>query len=441
MDDLTRHISALRRLPPTEFEVLSLRATMCSVDEIAQRLEIEVQEALARLALLYDSLWLAHLPQALRRVELQQYFSALESLGADGSDTTPGRAAPAESASPPRRALAAVDEDERELAAVQCSVEVVPDVEETVEVVATPPALARIARLDEVVSAPAPRRKYRPSRTLLLAVVLVLLLIACIAVLQLRNDGSAPVLAGSNTPDTPTEPAIVVAVTESPSPALAFTASPEPSATATLAPSPTPSPTFTTTPVPTATVTPTRVPPTATTAPATATTLPATATQPAPTSPTSPTSPTAVPPQVVFAADWSAGLDGWISTGEWQVVDGQLEHSGGAGMAVILASFEPEPGEYAIEAVIELAGGSQPGALAGFALQLRGAGQPRVVAAPVGGVGARTYRLEVSGDEARFLVEGAVVSTTSSDGYRDPERVGLVVAGAELRVSSLVVIQ
>lgn len=146
-------------------------------------------------------------------------------------------------------------------------------------------------------------------------------------------------------------------------------------------------------------------------------------------------------PRVVFEANWADGLDDWVLTGNWSIVDNALERAGVQGLAVALAPFRPGATAYTIEAVMEPLGDSAAAAVAGFAIQGDEGGQPRVVAAPVDGSGRHTYRLEVSEDEVRFLVDGVVVNTLSNDGYLDPERVGLAAAGTGLRVYSFAIIE
>jgi hypothetical protein len=143
----------------------------------------------------------------------------------------------------------------------------------------------------------------------------------------------------------------------------------------------------------------------------------------------------------VFEANWADGLDDWVLTGDWRIVDNALERAGVQGLAVALAPYNPRATAYTIEAVMEPLSDSAAATVVGFAIQADSDGQPRVVAAPVDGSGRHTYRLEVSDDEVRFLVDGVVVNTSSNDGYLDPERVGLAAAGTALRVHSFTIIE
>jgi len=120
-------------------------------------------------------------------------------------------------------------------------------------------------------------------------------------------------------------------------------------------PSPTPKPPTATLPLEPPTPTPTPESPTPTSTPS-----PTSSPTPTP-SPTPSPTPAATPilccGQVLYQADWSTGLNGWVSGASWDVVQGTLVTDGPTESAEdnwIKAPFQPPTADYAIEAEIQI---------------------------------------------------------------------------------------
>jgi hypothetical protein len=430
-----------------------LRASQRSAAEIAAVLGIEAREVMSRLALLYDSLWLTHLPRAERRADLERYFAAAKMIGrADAPQSLLERDAEPLHVIPPRRALDAVEDDERwffgGVPPVAESVEPAPhqrlshtsglsprpesaERPEPARRVEPVPRLEPVRRMEPIhlaapvtVSSTSRRSSMRPRAVMLAGLLITLATV--MALVRIGGNSSSPILAASN---TPTVFAVAAPATETPiAPVAVVEPTPAPTVTPAIQPGPTAFATLLPTATPTVAITP---PPTA--VPPTPTPLPPTL---------APTVPATVPtPGVAFAADWSAGLDGWIVNDGWQTAGGLLERPDSSGVATALAPHRPSADRYTIEVTMEPIGDIATTAVVGFAIQAAGSDQPRFVAAPIDGPGRRTYRLDVDAGEVRFLVDGVLVSTASNLDDAAPDRVGLIVAGAGLRVHSFVVIE
>jgi hypothetical protein len=61
--------------------------------------------------------------------------------------------------------------------------------------------------------------------------------------------------------------------------------------------------------------------------------------------------PAAKPGDVLYQADWSNGLNGWISGGHWSVVNGMLVNTG---EGVAFSPYRPNSPNYAVEAEIQV---------------------------------------------------------------------------------------
>ena len=154
---------------------------------------------------------------------------------------------------------------------------------------------------------------------------------------------------------------------------------------------------------------------------------------------------------VLFNSDWSHGLTGWSQMHAWKLVQGQLE-SDSSDSATFTIPYKPSVGDYAIEIRMEIVrllsqtGGSsfdifatkapgKAGYQAGVSNILGSAPHPMAAhpqaqvfldpfdySGPGNGLpnaffprpGWQTYRVEVRGSEAIFLVDGAQVSSATS---------------------------
>jgi hypothetical protein len=162
--------------------------------------------------------------------------------------------------------------------------------------------------------------------------------------------------------------------------------------------------------------------------------------------------PTPLPAGIVlYQADWSHGLSGWNQVQGWRVVQGQLE-SDSSDSATLTIPYKPPVSDYAIEMRLEIVrllsqtGASsfdifaikapgKAGYQAGVSNILGSAPHPmaahpqaQVFLDPMdfGGIGNglpnafypqpgwQTYRVEVHGNEAIFLVDGTQVSSATS---------------------------
>ena len=163
--------------------------------------------------------------------------------------------------------------------------------------------------------------------------------------------------------------------------------------------------------------------------------------------------PTSLPAgTVLYQADWSHGLGSWPQAQGWKVVQGQLE-SGSSDSATFTIPYKPPVGDYAIEMRLEIVrllsqnGGSsfdifaikapgKSGYQAGVSnilgsaphpmaahpqsqvfldpIEFSGAGGSGVPNAFYPSPGWHIYRVEVRGNEATFVVDGAQISSASS---------------------------
>jgi hypothetical protein len=219
--------------------------------------------------------------------------------------------------------------------------------------------------------------------------------------------------------------------------------SPPPSASVTLQPSPTPSPE-----APTATSTP--EPPTAT---------------PTPTLTPMPT------PEVLYQADWSQGMNGWVGSQSWKHVPNMVVNDGTIDkpLAVIVAPYHPDTIDYAVEADILvprtgcgtsfgiLARKEKKGFYGGgirwdcgrsvhiFAIQNPGTNDEYGDFLAQGdfdpGTDWHTYRLEVKGNEIKLIIDGSPIAVTPSNRYITPGEVGVWSESLEISVRNFKVIK
>jgi hypothetical protein len=293
MDDEVR-LRRLRRLSPRQREVLALRCQMRSQEEIAEALVVTVSNVKYHMGKIYEHLELDALPPKVRPIELGLYCPLLQQLANEpksprASERQPEPEPEVEAAEQPsQRALVAVDEDERALVSTVRPDVVIYQGRVPEPPIATPPRVSRS---------------------------LAIVLIAGVVVIAALVGALAMVLTIDRTPPAPTIVSVVVTATPDPS---ARQAAPTPPAPSTAAATTVAPPSATTAP-PTATV----VPPTTTSVPPSATPAPPTLT-PQPPTPT----PRPAPGTVLYQANWSAGLSGWVGSTDWKVSNGMLLNDG-----------------------------------------------------------------------------------------------------------------
>jgi hypothetical protein len=95
---------------------------------------------------------------------------------------------------------------------------------------------------------------------------------------------------------------------------------------------------------------------------------------------------TAAPGTVLFASDWSKGLDGWQASAGWTVRDGMLEMDGQDNRTLTIP-YQPTVRDYAVEFSVQVVNEPKDG---GF-FQLHAAATP-----PASGYRAEVYRILTS---------------------------------------------
>ena len=187
-------------------------------------------------------------------------------------------------------------------------------------------------------------------------------------------------------------------------------------------------------------------------------------------------------PSLLYAADWSRGLDGWTGPGHWSSVGGMLVNDGGdsGGTAPLLAPVRPGSADYAVQAEIQFVryeGNLFFTAARGFGLSLRlvgdaglrvghyascgllqmgGARTEDPSGASYGLFGSNagdsfsqgiiaeefyrpdarwhTYRIEARGNHYTVQVDGRTLLDFVDNTYLEPGRVGLWSDGSQLNV-------
>ena len=133
------------------------------------------------------------------------------------------------------------------------------------------------------------------------------------------------------------------------------------------------------------------------------------------------TTPTLLPAGIVlYQADWSHGLSGWPETQGWKVVQGLLE-SDASSSSTFTIPYQPQGSNYAIEIRMEIVRLlSQIGASSFDIFAIKAPGRAGYQAgnglpnAFYPRSGWQTYRVEVRGNEAIFLVDGTQISSATS---------------------------
>lgn len=166
---------------------------------------------------------------------------------------------------------------------------------------------------------------------------------------------------------------------------------------------------------------------------------------------------------ILYQADWSGGLNGWFGSQDWKTVDGMLVSDGTNG-SVRLSITAPAAlntiDDYAVEAEIQVVralgcssfgvvariDGKGGGYQAGINYcEFKGAAFWQML--DLGykefqpGSGWHTYRLEVQGNNLKFLIDEALALETSDNRYLSGGQVGLWSDEVQLNIRSFKVIK
>ena len=173
---------------------------------------------------------------------------------------------------------------------------------------------------------------------------------------------------------------------------------------------------------------------------------------------------------VFYEADWSSGMNGWAGSSDWKHVDSMLANDGSPGDLDrrITAPCQPPTNDYALEAQIQLidpecvfGGGRKEFGLIARAAEHEGGGvlggfdcdkakiastqynptlaldRETIQSEPFTPGGEwHIYRLEVQGNEIRFLVDGSLLFDKASNRNLSGSKVGMFSHGAQINVAS-----
>lgn len=181
--------------------------------------------------------------------------------------------------------------------------------------------------------------------------------------------------------------------------------------------------------------------------------------------PTTPTvAPTATPaPTVLYQADWSTGLDGWVGSPDWKVQNGMLVSDGtnqpsAAAGPTILAPYQlTASGNFAIEIKLQAPtdgnfdpllfhGSATANGWQGYKLTVCGGCKDlRITSDDFNDVQGKasfdpgttwhTYRVEVRGPAMTVIVDGTTLFTANDSRFSSGEQVG-IKSSTQLMVSS-----
>jgi DNA-binding CsgD family transcriptional regulator/outer membrane biosynthesis protein TonB len=399
-------LALLRRLSPTELAVLRHRCAGATTAQIATHLGITQADARIHAGNLLDKLGVTYGRQGTSLSRLTAFCPLASQLGASAG--TSGLPVEPPSGMPSQRAAELTDADDLALASQYGGM---------------PPSGGNDGRQRWVLGG-------------VLAFVLVAALVALLFFLAGDDDGDDATADEQATEEVATETAEAAAVEPTATVEVPEdTPEPEPTQTE-IPPTETPEPdeeateeaateTAEAEPEPTET----EVPPTETLEP-TATSTPE---EPEPTATTAEPEPTPDEGQLAYEADWSSGEDGWNLTDGWAIENGDLVTTA-AGAAPLLAPFEPEQPDYAVEIEMTVTGLTGCDERAGVFARVTEESDPSgdVLVGYTGNVcqdewhidaitadgrdaladgdhrlasGSHTYRLEVSGDQIRLYID------------------------------------
>ena len=156
--------------------------------------------------------------------------------------------------------------------------------------------------------------------------------------------------------------------------------------------------------------------------------------------------PTSSSKNILYQADWSNGLNGWIGGGEWKVLDGILINDGtsnnNCGKLSIIPHLQPKISDYAIEVRMQVIRTTGSGSSC-FALNARSGYNNGHIIEYIGNIGCcgdieiydasnynqfirtsfdpsgnwHTYRFEVKGTDLKLLIDGTAIAEASDARY------------------------
>jgi hypothetical protein len=168
--------------------------------------------------------------------------------------------------------------------------------------------------------------------------------------------------------------------------------------------------------------------------------------------PASGAAPQTLPPasgsgSVLYQADWSQGMNGWVGSKNWKAVGGMLVNDGSVDNSVIASPYNSQVADYAVEA--EIQGVGTASGSGSFGVFERGEASDKYYAADVWPAGGRTfivsypgdailvdrpfsagndwhtYRLEARGNQLKVLIDGAEALQATDNKYLDGRVNGL----------------
>jgi hypothetical protein len=177
-------------------------------------------------------------------------------------------------------------------------------------------------------------------------------------------------------------------------------------------------------------------------------------------------------PAGTYRADWSTGMNGWVTSSDWKVVQGMLVNDGG-GSSQDLTAMAPDifgsVKDFLVEAEIQLVrynftfaesfglivrssnegGGYGVGHCAGdcgesinervgTVIAIDGSGFIKNAPFDPGTIW-HTYRAEVRGNEIRLIIDGTLMVKTVDNRFLESGRIGLWCDHAQINVKNFVV--
>lgn len=182
------------------------------------------------------------------------------------------------------------------------------------------------------------------------------------------------------------------------------------------------------------------------------------------------------PGTVLYRADWSHGMDGWVGSSGWRVVNGEMVNDGSDCCDVFAPDILGHVADYSVRARIQV---NQGTSVNFFSLVARGkdigngllgydtggydggvddltspgagqvsgqafishTGETDLAGAPFDpNLTFHDYRLDVRGNVITLFIDGQQIAQTSDSTYPDPGRVGLRADNTSISVTAFVVI-
>jgi hypothetical protein len=156
---------------------------------------------------------------------------------------------------------------------------------------------------------------------------------------------------------------------------------------------------------------------------------------------------------LLYQADWSGGMNGWVGTAEWKGVPGLLVSDGSnSGGDAVYSPYQPAATDYAIEATIRAI---NPGGCY-FGIVGRSTAQGHYIVgynggrATIGsthqnaiagtgfdpGTTAHKYRAEFRSNRITLVIDGNALTNATDNDFLSSGQVGLASAFCQIEVSS-----